>query len=119
MIRSLKEEADAIDQSEQLVHGMQELKRMNLLLRKNLQKIQFPGVGKYTHIHNDYHQRITNPGYSRNFFGKFYMKWMIPSIFFINLIQSSIRTNFLNHCTCPHFDIIGHFFISEIRVGAT
>lgn len=84
MIRSLKEDADAIDQSQQLVQGMQELKRMNLLLRRNLQKVKFPGVAKFTHIHNDYHERVTNPGYSRNFLGKFYMRWMIPLIFIIN-----------------------------------
>jgi hypothetical protein len=74
MIRSLRDDADTIDQSDKLVTGMHELKRMNLLLERSLQKIKFPGVGKHAHIHNDYHERVTNPGFSRNFLGKFYNK---------------------------------------------
>lgn len=53
---------------------MLDLKRMNLLLSKDLQRMKFPGVIKYHHIHNDYHERMTNPGYSRNYLGKFYTK---------------------------------------------
>jgi hypothetical protein len=74
VIRSLQEDADAIDRSDRLLSGMLELKRMNLLVGKDLQKVKFPGVGKLHHVHNDYHERATNPGFSRNFLGRFYTK---------------------------------------------
>ena len=75
MMKSFRQDAEKIDQSDKLVNGMQELKKMNLLLSRNLQKIKFPGVVRYTHIHNDYHERLTNPGFSRNFLGRIYTKW--------------------------------------------
>lgn len=74
MMKSFRQDADKIDRSDQLVNGMQELKKMNLLLNRDLQKIKFPGVARYTHIHNDYHDRLTNPGFSRNFLGRIYTK---------------------------------------------
>ena len=74
MMKSFRQDADKIDRSHQLVNGMQELKKMNLLLNRNLQKIKFAGVARYTHIHNDYHDRLTNPGFSRNFLGRIYTK---------------------------------------------
>lgn len=74
MIKSLRPDADSIDRSSKLVEGMEELKKMNLLTGKDLQKVKFPGIIKYAHIHNDYHERVANPGYSRNYLGKFYTK---------------------------------------------
>lgn len=74
MLKSLREDADKLDRSKALLTGMVDLKRMNLLLGKDLQRMKFPGVIKYSHIHNDYHERMTNPGYSRNYLGKFYTK---------------------------------------------
>jgi hypothetical protein len=74
MMKSFRQDAEKIDRSDKLVNGMQELKKMNLLLSRNLQKIKFPGVARYTHIHNDYHERLTNPGFSRNFLGRIYTK---------------------------------------------
>ena len=53
---------------------MQELKKMRLLTGKSLQKTSYPGIIKHAHIYNDYHTRETNPGYSRNYMGKFYTK---------------------------------------------
>jgi hypothetical protein len=47
---------------------------MNLLTGKDLQKVKFPGVIRHHHVHNDYHMRETNPGFSRNYQGKFYTK---------------------------------------------
>lgn len=74
MLKSLRDDADKIDRSKALLAGMLDLKRMNLLIGKDLQRMKFPGVTKYNHIHNDYHERMTNPGYSRNYLGKFYTK---------------------------------------------
>ncbi len=53
---------------------MQKLKDMGLLATKGLQKVKFPGIIKNEHVINDYHERSTNPGYSRNFSGKFYTR---------------------------------------------
>lgn len=53
---------------------MAKLKEMKLLTGKDLNKVKFPGVIKHEHIYNDYHERQTNPGFSRNEKGKFYTK---------------------------------------------
>jgi hypothetical protein len=74
MIKSLRPDADAIDRSSQLVHGMQELEKIGLLTGRELQKTKFPGIIKHEHIYNDYHERVANPGFSRNYLGKFYTK---------------------------------------------
>jgi len=47
---------------------------MHLLAAKELQKTKFPGIIKYEHIYNDYHERVANPGFSRNYLGKIYTK---------------------------------------------
>lgn len=49
---------------------------MNLLTGKSLQKTKFPGIIKHEHIYNDYHTKATNQGFSRNYMGKFYTKWL-------------------------------------------
>lgn len=74
MIRSLRPDADSIDRSGQLIAGMQELERIGLLTGRDLQKTKFPGIIKHEHIYNDYHERVANPGFSRNYLGKFYTK---------------------------------------------
>jgi len=74
MIKSLRPDAESIDRSRQLVSGMEELKKLNLLAAKDLQKVKFPGIIRHEHIYNDYHERVTNPGYSRNYLGKIYTK---------------------------------------------
>jgi len=43
--------------------------------------MKFPGIIKHEHVYNDYHKMEANPGYSRNYLGKFYTKWMIESLF--------------------------------------
>ena len=58
---------------------MAKLKEMKLLTGKDLNKVKFPGVIKHEHIYNDYHERQTNPGFSRNEKGKFYTKWLLIS----------------------------------------
>ena len=73
-VRTLRPDADSIDRSKALVHGMAELQRMNLLQNKELCQTKFPGIIKYQHIHNDYHLPTANPGYSRNQLGKHYFK---------------------------------------------
>lgn len=49
---------------------------MNLLSQKGLSQVKFPGIIKHEHIYNDYHERVANPGYSRNYQGKFFTKWL-------------------------------------------
>jgi hypothetical protein len=53
---------------------MESLKEMKLLSNKDLQKIKYPGIIRHEHIYNDYHERVTNPGYSRNYAGKHFAK---------------------------------------------
>lgn len=55
MMSSLRADAEIIDGSEDLLKGMKALKRMNLLLGKDLHKTKLPGVIRYNHIYNDYH----------------------------------------------------------------
>lgn len=74
MLKSLIIDKDSLERSKQLVEGMAKLKDMKLLEGKDLGKVKFPGVIKHEHIYNDYHERVTNPGYSRNYQGKFYTK---------------------------------------------
>jgi hypothetical protein len=47
---------------------------MDLLRGKEMNHTKFPGNIKYAHIYNDYHERVANPGYSRNQLGKHYFK---------------------------------------------
>jgi len=74
MIQSIKPHADSIDHCKQLLDGMKELREIGLLSGKDLQKTKFPGIIRHEHIYNDYHERVTNPGFSRNYQGKFYTK---------------------------------------------
>lgn len=53
---------------------MSKLKEMNLLTAKDLSQVKFPGIIRHQHIYNDYHERVANPGYSRNYQGKFFTK---------------------------------------------
>lgn len=53
---------------------MQELEKIGLLTARDLQKTKFPGIIRHEHIYNDYHERMANPGFSRNYLGKFYTK---------------------------------------------
>jgi hypothetical protein len=70
----LRPDGDSIDRSKALLEGMADLRRMDLLTGKDMNKVKFPGVIRYNHIHNDYHERVANPGFSRNYLGKFYTK---------------------------------------------
>lgn len=74
MVKSLRPDAEALERSRTLVEGMGKLREMSLLSGKDLQKVKFPGVIRHPHVHNDYHERVTNPGFSRNYQGKFYTK---------------------------------------------
>ena len=47
---------------------------MGLLSNRDMQKVKFPGVMKAEHVHNDYHERVTNPNFSRNHLGRFFTK---------------------------------------------
>ena len=74
MVKSLREEAQSIDRSKQLLLGMAELKKIGLLSDRDMQKVKFPGIIRHEHVYNDYHERVCNPGYSRNYLGRFYTK---------------------------------------------
>ena len=73
-VKSLRQDADSIDRSIALLAGMRDLQEMNLLRNKEMNHTKFPGIIKYAHIYNDYHERVANPGYSRNQLGKHYFK---------------------------------------------
>ena len=76
MIRSLKIDADKLEKSRKLIEGMANLKEMRLLSGRDFNRTQFPGIIKHEHIYNDYHQKSSNPGYSRNpMGGKIFTKW--------------------------------------------
>ena len=77
MIQSIKPHADSIDHSLLLLEGMKQLRAIDLLTGKDLQKTKFPGIIRHEHIYNDYHERVANPGFSRNYQGKFYTKWFL------------------------------------------
>jgi hypothetical protein len=71
---SIEKVADTLDKNPKLVEGLSKLKKMNLFEAKEFNQIKFPGIIRQTHIHNDYHERVANPGYSRNYQGKFFTK---------------------------------------------
>ena len=73
-VKTLRPDADSIDRSKALIAGMCELQKMNLLQNKELNDTKFPGIIKYGHIYNDYHERVANPGYSRNYLGKHFTR---------------------------------------------
>lgn len=73
-IESIEKEADRLDRNKRLVEGMSKLKQMNLISAKELHEVRFPGIIKAEHIYNDYHERVANPGFSRNYMGKFFTK---------------------------------------------
>ena len=74
MIKSLLIDKKALEKSEMLIDGMKKLKEMDLLTGKGLTKMKLPGVIRHEKVHNDYHLPTANPGYSRNYAGKFYTK---------------------------------------------
>jgi hypothetical protein len=47
---------------------------MDLLTGKDMNHVKFPGIIKVEHVYNDYHLKNANPGFSRNYLGKFYTK---------------------------------------------
>ena len=56
------------------MEGMEKLKDMKLLENKDLQRVKYPGIIRHAHVYNDYHERVTNPGFSRNVAGKHFTK---------------------------------------------
>ncbi len=73
-IQSIEKQADTLEKNPQLVQGMSKLKEMNLLSSKELNEVKFPGIIRHQHVYNDYHERVANPGYSRNYQGEFFTK---------------------------------------------
>jgi hypothetical protein len=74
MLKSIAPHSSSVEKSAQLVEGMQKLRELDLLSGKDMNNVKFPGIIKYNHIYNDYHLREANPGYSRNYLGKFFTK---------------------------------------------
>ena len=50
---------------------------MNLMKPKNLYMVEHKTNAEKS-LNSDMHTRQTNPGYSRNKFGGFYTKWVLP-----------------------------------------
>ena len=74
MLQSIRPHVKSVEKSEALVEGMKKLRELDLLSGKEMNHVKFPGVIKYEHIYNDYHVRTANPGFSRNYMGKYYTK---------------------------------------------
>ena len=74
MVKSLRQDAASIDRSRQLLQRMVELKKLGLLCDRDMQNVKFPGAIRTEHVHNDYHDRVTNPNFSRNHLGRFFTK---------------------------------------------
>lgn len=72
--QSLVIDSGVLERSVRLIEGMEKLREMKLLSNKDLQRVAFPGVIRHPHVHNDYHERVTNPGFSRNVAGKHFTK---------------------------------------------
>jgi hypothetical protein len=53
---------------------MKKLREMDLLSGKEMNHVRFPGIIRHEHVYNDYHLKTANPGFSRNYQGKFYTK---------------------------------------------
>ena len=66
MYHSLKDDADKLEKSRQLVEGMAKLKELKLLNAKDFNKTTYPGSIRGEHVINDYHLKQSNPGFSRN-----------------------------------------------------
>ena len=74
MLQSLRPHASSMEKSDALVQGMKKLREIDLLSGKDMNHVKFPGVIKVAHIYNDYHLQTANPGFSRNYLGRFYTK---------------------------------------------
>ena len=74
MAKSLIIDEKALEKSQMLIEGMKKLKDVDLSRNKALKMAKLPGVIRHEYIYNDYHPRTANPGYSRNYKGKFYTK---------------------------------------------
>lgn len=55
---------------------MNALKEMGLLAGMKLNRVHYDGHIRIPTVHNDYHMRETNGGYSRNSFGGYFPKWL-------------------------------------------
>lgn len=53
---------------------MNALKEMGLLAGMKLNRVHYDGHIRIPTVHNDYHMRETNGGYSRNSFGGYFPK---------------------------------------------
>jgi hypothetical protein len=53
---------------------MNALKEMGLLTGMKLNRVHYDGHIRIPTVHNDYHMRETNGGYSRNSFGGYFPK---------------------------------------------
>lgn len=74
MLSSIRPLAQSVEKSEALVEGMKKLREIDLLSGKEMNHVKFPGTIKIEHVYNDYHLQSANPGFSRNYQGKFYTK---------------------------------------------
>lgn len=67
-------EEQVITKNRALMDSIFKLKTLNLLNLRTPHISKFKGIGKTNYIASDYHSRHTNPGYSRNKFGTFYVR---------------------------------------------
>ena len=67
----LEQESD-VERDSQLRNGVNTLKQMGLLRNKNVPQNRLPADTRIKYVYNDYHRRITNPGYERSKRGNVY-----------------------------------------------
>lgn len=64
-MKSILADKQHFEKSQKLVEGLTKLKEMKLLTGMELNNIKLPGVIKNPFIYNDYHNKISNPGFAR------------------------------------------------------
>jgi hypothetical protein len=74
MIESILRDEDNVVNKPELMNSVIQLKKMQLLRKKNAKLVDYQNSGRVNFIYNDYHSKSTNPGYSRNSAGSFYCR---------------------------------------------
>ena len=60
---------DKVNSDKTLLKGIYDLKKKGLLKNKRISRNLLPADSRIKYIYNDYHTKVTNPGYSRKWGG--------------------------------------------------
>ncbi len=72
--KSMLNNWEKIEGNKKLLTGLSILKDQQLLEDKNINMNINAGLSRVRFVYNDYHQKNTNPGYSRNSLGCYYTR---------------------------------------------